>query len=361
MTDLMRGLVWTGELEVRDDIAVRGPRPHEVVVRIVNAGLCHSDVSVLNGTIPFPTPVVLGHEGAGVVEEVGSAVRKVQVGDHVVLTTLGACGLCDACDRGQATHCKDTMGKLSRPFTVGGEKAFQFANAGVFTERTVVAESQAVVIPKEMPLTAACLIGCAVVTGAGAVLNRAKVRPGETVVVIGAGGIGQSVIQAARISAAGRIVVIDANPDKEAVSRQFGATDFIDGSKLTGDGELVAAVKELVPSGVDHSFECVGHPALIKHAIDVLDWGGQCILLGVPKLGTEVAFVVNDLYNDKSIMGCRYGSTRPHHDIPMYVNFYLDGRLQLDEMVSQVYDLADVSQALEDMHAGKLNRGVLSI
>jgi len=358
----MRGLVWTGELEVRDDVEVRGPKAHEVMVRIVNAGLCHSDVSVLDGTIPFPTPVVLGHEGAGVVEAVGDAVRKVKVGDHVVLTTLGSCGLCDACDRGQPTHCRDTMGRLNRPFTVGGEKAFQFANAGVFTERTVVAESQAVVIPPEMPLTAACLIGCAVVTGAGAVLNRAKVQPGETVAVIGAGGIGQSVIQAARISAAGRIVVIDANPAKEEVSRLFGATDFLDGSTLTGDGELVGAVKDLgLPNGVDHAFECVGHAALIRHAIDLLDWGGQCILLGVPKLGTEASFVVNALYNDKSIMGCRYGSTRPHHDIPMFVNFYLDGRLQLDEMVSRVYDLADVNQALEDMHAGKLNRGVLAL
>jgi S-(hydroxymethyl)glutathione dehydrogenase/alcohol dehydrogenase len=358
----MRGLVWTGELEVRTDVEVRELRPHEVLVEIRNAGLCHSDVSVLNGTIPFPTPVVLGHEGAGVVTEVGSAVQKVRVGDHVVLTTLGNCGICDACDSGHPTMCRDTAGKLSRPYTVGGEKAFQFANAGVFTERTVVTESQAVVVSKDIPFEAACLIGCAVVTGAGAVLNRAKVQPGETVVVIGAGGIGQSVIQAARISSAGRIVVIDANPDKEAVARTFGATDFLDGSALTGDGELVAAVKDLgLPNGVDHAFECVGHPALIRNAIGMLDWGGQCILLGVPKLGTEASFVVNDLYQDKSIMGCRYGSTRPHHDIPMYVNFYLDGRLQLDEMVSQVYDLADVQQALDDMHAGKLNRGVLRL
>ena len=235
----MRGLVWTGELEVRDDVEVRGPRPHEVVVRVVNAGLCHSDVSVLDGTIPFPTPVVLGHEGAGVVEEVGDAVRKVKVGDHVVLTTLGSCGLCDACDRGQPTHCRDTMGKLSRPFTVGGEKAFQFANAGVFTERTVVAESQAVVIPKEVPLSTACLIGCAVVTGAGAVLNRATEQPGETVVVIGAGGIGQAVIQAARIAAAQRTASI------AAVALRLGAARSVE--------DVVRVVVQLTPlyQGVD--------------------------------------------------------------------------------------------------------------
>src|SRR3954469_9957815 len=309
----MKAIVWTGALEVRDDVEVRAPEPHEVVVRIEKAGLCHSDVSVLDGTIPFPTPVVLGHEGAGVVEEVGSAVRKGQGGDHVVLTTLGSCGQCDACDPGLPTHCRDTAWRLSRPFTVGGEKAFQFANAGVFTERTVVAESQAVVIDKAMPLEVACLIGCAVVTGAGAVLNRAKVQPGQTVAVIGAGGIGQSVIQAAKLSAAGRIVVIDANPAKEAVARQFGATDFVDGSKVD---DLVTAVKDLgLSNGVDHAFECVGHPALIRNAIDLLDWGGACTLLGVPKLGTEASFVVNTMYNDKSILGCRYGSTRPHHDI----------------------------------------------
>jgi S-(hydroxymethyl)glutathione dehydrogenase/alcohol dehydrogenase len=355
----MRAIVWTGELEVRDDVEVRGPKPHEVKVRIHNAGLCHSDVSVIDGTIPFPTPVVMGHEGAGVVEEVGSAVQKIAVGDHVVLTTLGNCGQCDACDRGQPTHCRDTFGRLPRPFTVGGDKAFQFANAGVFSEYTVVSETQAVVIDKSVPLEVACLIGCAVVTGTGAVLNRAKVRPGETVVVIGAGGIGQSVIQAARLAAAGRIVVVDANPAKEEVARRFGATDFVD---PTGADDLVAAVKDTgMPNGADHVFECVGHPALIRNAIDLLDWGGTCTLLGVPKLGTEASFVVNTLYNDKSILGCRYGSTRPHHDIPLLVRFYQDGRLQLDEMVSQRYPLGDIGQALDDMHAGKLNRGVLDV
>jgi Zn-dependent alcohol dehydrogenase len=355
----MKGIVWTGELEVRDDVAVRDPRQDEVLVRIANAGLCHSDVSVIDGTIPFPTPVVLGHEGAGVVEAVGAAVTKVKPGDHVVLTTLGNCGRCAACDRGQPTHCRDTMGRLGRPFTVGGEKAFSFANTGVFTEAVVVNETQAVVIDPDVPLTAACLIGCAVVTGAGAVLNRAKVRPGQTVAVIGAGGIGQSAIQAARIAAAGRIVVVDANPDKEAIARRFGATDFVDASSTE---DTVAAVKDLgLPTGLDHVFECVGHPALIRQGVDLLDWGGTLTLLGVPKLGTEASFVVNDLYNDKSILGCRYGSTRPHHDIPLLVGFYKDGRLLLDDMVSQVYPLDQISQALDDLHHGKLNRGVLAV
>ena len=355
----MKGIVWTGQLEVRDDVAVRDPQPHEVRVRIVNAGLCHSDVSVIDGTIPFPTPVVLGHEGAGVVEEVGDAVAKVEVGDHVVLTTLGHCGRCAACDRGQPTHCRDTMGKLSRPFTVGSQKAFSFANTGVFTEQVVVTETQAVVIDPEVPFSAACLIGCAVVTGAGAVLNRAKVQPGQTVVIVGAGGIGQSAIQAARISAAGRIVVVDANPAKEAVARRFGATDFVDASAVD---DTVAAVKDLgLPNGVDHVIECVGLPALIRQGVALLDWGGTLTLLGVPKLGTEASFVVNDLYNDKSILGCRYGSTRPHHDIPLLVGLYRDGRLQLDEMVSQIYPLDQIAQALDDLHHGKLNRGVLAV
>ena len=201
-------------------------------------------------------------------------------------------------------------------------------------------------------------------------LNRAKVQPGQTVVIIGAGGIGQSAIQAARIAAAGRIVVVDANPAKEEVARRFGATDFVDPRAVgaSGDGaaspemSTVVAVKELgLPDGVDHVFECVGHPDLIRQAVALLDWGGTVTLLGVPKLGTEAGFVVNDLYNDKSILGCRYGSTRPHHDIPLLVGFYKDGRLQLDEMVSQVYPLDQINQALDDLHHGKLNRGVLQV
>jgi Zn-dependent alcohol dehydrogenase len=355
----MQAVVWTGELEVRDDVELRPIEAHEVRVRLQRAGLCHSDVAVVDGTIPFPTPVVLGHEGAGVVEEVGSATTKVKVGDHVVLTTLGNCGQCDACDRGQPTHCRDTMGRLGKPFTVGGAEAYQFANAGVFATETLVRESQAIVIDKAVPFESACLIGCAVVTGAGAVFNRAKVQPGQTVVVIGAGGIGLSVIQAARIAGASRIVAVDANPAKEAAALEFGAMDFVDAS-VTDD--TVKAVRDLgLKGGVDHAFECVGHPALIRNAVDLLDWGGTCTLVGVPKLGTEASFVVNSLYNNKSILGCRYGAARPHHDIPLIVQMYLDGRFKLDEMVSRTYPLANIQEAISDLAAGQLNRGVLEI
>src|SRR6478672_8319284 len=223
----MKGIVWTGELEVRDDVEVRDVKPHEVRVRIHAAGLCHSDVSVIDGTIPFPTPVVLGHEGAGVVEEIGDAVRKVKVGDHVVLTTLGNCGQCDACDRGEPTHCRDTYGKLHAPFTVAGARAFQFANAGVFTEHTVVSETQAVVIDPDVPFAAASLIRCAVVTGVGAVFNRARPKHGESAMVIGPGGIGLNVIQGLVLSDAYPIVAVDTNAAKEAAAREFGATHFI--------------------------------------------------------------------------------------------------------------------------------------
>jgi Zn-dependent alcohol dehydrogenase len=354
----MRAIVWTGELEVRDDVEVREPGLREVKVRIHRAGLCHSDVSVINGTIPMPPPIVLGHEGAGVVEEVGAAVTGVKPGDRVVLVTLGNCGQCDACDRGLPTHCRRPFGWSDTRFTTGGREVPAFANLGVFSEYTVVHEHQAVVIDPAVPLDAASLIGCAVVTGAGAVLNRAKVQPGETVAVIGAGGIGQSVIQGARLASAGRIVAVDANPRKEAVARQFGATDFIDASSVD---DTVAAAKQLVPTGFDYAFECVGRPSLIRQAIDMLGTGGSCVLLGVPKLGTEASFVVGNLYNDRSILGCRYGQTRPHHDVPLITRFYLDGRFMLDEMVSQTYDLGDIERALADLEAGTLNRGVLTL
>jgi Zn-dependent alcohol dehydrogenase len=360
----MKGIVWDGQqATVESDLRVRDLRAGEVRVAIEAAGLCHSDVSVLEGTIMFPPPVVLGHEGAGVVTQVADDVSHVKVGDHVVLSTLGNCGRCAQCDRGRPTFCRVNQGKLSRPFTCGeGEderKVFQFANLGVFCEETVVRATQAVPIPDDVPLTSASLIGCGVLTGVGAVLNRAKVSHGESVVVIGVGGIGLNAIQGAALSDALPIIAVDTNPKKEQFARTFGATHFI--CPEGPDFDLVAAVREVCPDGVDHVFECVGSTALIRTATDLLDWGGNLVMLGVPRMGSEASFVVNTMYNDKTIMGCRYGSARPQYDIPLMVRLYRAGRLKLDELVSATYPLEEFNKALEELHEGKLARGVLTL
>ena len=353
----MRGIVWDGtSAAVNSSVEVRDLRPGEVRIKIEAAGLCHSDVSVIDGTIMFPTPVVLGHEGAGIVTQVAPDVGHLKVGDHVVLSTLGNCGHCAACDRGKPTFCRTSLGKLGRPFTVNGDPAFQFANTSVFVEETVVKASSAVAIDKDVPFSSACLIGCGVLTGVGAAFNRAKVAHGESVVVIGVGGIGLNAIQGAALSDGLPIIAVDTNPAKEAVARQFGATHFICPGP---DTDLVAAVKEICPNGVTHVFECVGAIPLIEMSTEMLDWGGNLIMLGVPKMGAKAAFTVNTMYNDKSIMGCRYGSARPQYDIPLMVSLYQAGRLKLDELVSATYPLESFQTALDELHDGKLARGVL--
>ncbi len=214
----MRGIVYTGdEAEVTDELGVRDPGPNEVRVAIGAAGVCHSDLSVINGTIPWKAPSVLGHEGAGVVESVGSEVRSVKPGDHVVIATLASCGTCRACSTGHPTWCIKTLGNVSQPFTFQGEPASNFAGTSVFTEQTIVKEVQAVKISKDVPMTSACLIGCGVLTGVGSVLNRAKVQAGETAAVFGVGGVGLNVIQGLRIAGASRIVAVDTLASKEAL------------------------------------------------------------------------------------------------------------------------------------------------
>jgi Zn-dependent alcohol dehydrogenase len=367
----MRGIVYTGDgVEVTDELSVRDPGPLEVRVRIGAAGVCHSDLSVIDGTIPWNPPAVLGHEGAGVVESVGSEVRSVKPGDHVVIATLASCGVCRACSTGHPTWCRRSLGNVSTPFTYKGEPASNFAAASVFSEMTVVSEVQAVRIPKEVPLTSACLIGCGVLTGVGAVLNRAKVRPGETAAVFGVGGVGLNVIQGLRIAGATRIVAVDTMASKEALGRQFGATHFVDASS----GDAAAAVRELTPAnresaagalfplgGVTWAFDCVGHPAVLRSALDCLDWGGTAVAIGIPPRGTEVSVDVNALaYVDRGLLGCRYGSARPHHDIPLMIDLYLSGRLMLDELVSLTRPLDKFNDVIEEMHAGRVARGVLT-
>jgi Zn-dependent alcohol dehydrogenase len=348
----MRGVVFDGkQLQVVDDLEVREPGPGEVLVAISAAGLCHSDLSVVDGTIPFPVPVVLGHEGAGVVEAVGVGVTHVAPGDHVALSTLANCGTCAECDRGRPTMCRQAIGRPGKPFTRGGKPVYQFASNSAFAERTVVKAVQAVRIPKDIPMSSAALIGCGVLTGVGAVLNRARVGLGESVVVIGTGGIGLNVLQGARIAGALTIVAVDANPGKEAVAREFGATHFLTSAE---------GVREILPNGADHAFECVGRVELIRQAVDLLDRHGQAVLLGVPPATAEASFLVSSMYLDKSILGCRYGSSRPQRDIALYAQLYREGRLLLDELVTETYPVEDFEKAAEDAEAGRVARGVLT-
>jgi len=355
----VKGIVFDGEeLSVVEGLEVREPDANEVKVQIVNSGVCHSDVSVINGTIPFNTPVVLGHEGAGIITQVGAAVTSVAVGDHVVLSTLGNCGACGACDSGRPTMCRATFGGRPQPFTLDGEPQYQFANISSFAEYTVVKANQAVPISKEVPLPAASLIGCGVLTGAGAVFNRAKVGVGESVVVIGVGGIGLNVIQAAAISGANPVIAIDTNPGKEELAMEFGATHWVNAA----EADSTAKVKELTGGwGANHVFECVGAKALIEQSIGMVDWGGQVIVLGVPPLDTTVEYAPFTTYLDVSIMGCRYGSSKPQYDIRRIAELYLAGKYKLDELVTKVYPLDQVQTVIDDMHHGKLARGVLDV
>ncbi|MFJ9664409.1 Zn-dependent alcohol dehydrogenase [Streptomyces sp. NPDC101219] len=348
----MKGVIFDGKrIEVADGLGVREPGPGEVGVRIAAAGLCHSDLSVADGTIPFPVPVVLGHEGAGVVEAVGEGVTHVAPGDHVALSTLASCGTCADCGRGRPTMCRRAIGRPGRPFTRRGEPVHQFAATSAFAERTVVRAVQAVRVPDDVPLPSAALIGCAVLTGVGAVLNRARVERGDSVLVIGTGGVGLNVLQGARLAGALRIVAVDTNPAKEEAARRFGATHFL----TSTDG-----VRDLLPAGVDHAFECVGRTDLIRRAVDALDRRGQAVLLGVPPADAEAAFRVSAMYLDKSILGCRYGSSRPQRDIALYAELYRQGRLLLDELVTRTYPVDDFDQARAEAEAGRVARAVLT-
>ncbi|MFG3347043.1 Zn-dependent alcohol dehydrogenase [Streptomyces sp. NPDC048018] len=348
----MRGVVFDGErVLVVDDLEVRAPGPGEVLVGVAAAGLCHSDLSVVDGTIPFPSPVVLGHEGAGVVEAVGPGVTHVAPGDHVALSTLANCGACADCDRGRPTMCRKAIGMPGQPFSRGGTPLFQFAANSSFAERTVVKAVQAVRIPEAIPLASAALMGCGVLTGVGAVLNRARVDRGESVVVIGTGGIGLNVLQGARIAGATTIVAVDTNPAKEGPARRFGATHFLTSTD---------AVREVLPTGADHVFECVGHTALVRAAVDLLDRHGQAILLGMTAPKAEATFLPAAMFLDKSILGCRYGSSRPQKDIALYAELYGAGRLLLDELVTTTYPVEDFARAVADMEQGKVARGVLT-
>lgn len=362
-TEPMRGIVFNGkEARLTEALDVREPGAGEVRVQIAAAGLCHSDLSVIDGTIDWPVPAVLGHEGAGIVESIGEDVTSVSVGDHVVLHTLAACGNCDHCIADRPTWCRSTFGNRATPFLFEGKPCNNFAATSVFAEQTVVQATQAIPIPTDVPLSSACLIGCGVITGMGAVLNRARVREGATACVFGVGGVGLNVIQGLRIAGATRIIAIDSLASKEADARKFGATDFIDASST----DVPAAVRDCLnpadpTAGVDWAFECVGSAGVIQTALATLTWGGNVVVVGVPSATATVEVPITHLTHvDRGILGSRYGSAQPARDIASYVEHYRAGRLFLDELVTRTYALENFDEAVADLRAGRLARGVLT-
>lgn len=365
----MRGIVYDGTTtELVDGLTLRAPGPREVVVEIGAAGLCHSDLSYMQGLYPVPSPGVCGHEGAGIVAEVGDAVTHVRPGDHVVIATLAACGLCPACADGRPTACRSTLANWSQPFTLDGQPIFNFAATSAFAERTLVRDVQCVKIPDDVPLTSAALVGCGVVTGMGAVFNRANVRRGQAAVVFGVGGVGLNVIQALKVQGAATIVAVDTVAEKEDLARRFGATHFLDGRR----DDIVEAITALRPhsdtalrgafnsGGMDWAFDCVAHPQVTWNALESLDWEGTVVVIGVAGQTAEFKGLYGRLTQvDRGVIGCRYGTISPHRDIPRIIELYRRGEVLLDELVSTTHPIEQWRDAVHEMESGQVARGVL--
>jgi S-(hydroxymethyl)glutathione dehydrogenase/alcohol dehydrogenase len=343
-----------------EEIDVDAPGPREVLVRTVATGVCHSDLHVLEGSLPNPLPTVLGHEPAGVVETVGSEVRHVAPGDHVIGCLSAFCGTCEYCVAGRPNLCEGeaTMRRADEPprLAKDGERIVQFVHLSAFAERMLVHENALVRIRRDVPLDRVALIGCCVTTGLGAVFNRARVQAGRTAAVIGCGGIGLSVVQGCRIAGAGRIVAVDTAAWKLDLAKRLGATDVIDAA----GGNPVPAVVEMTSGGVDYAFEAIGMPATIRQAVRMTRKGGTTVMIGVVPAGTSVELPGADIVlREKTILGCMMGSNRFRTDMPRYVELYRSGQLRLDEMISARLPLQQVNDALDALRHGTAARSVL--
>jgi S-(hydroxymethyl)glutathione dehydrogenase / alcohol dehydrogenase len=347
-----------GELVI-EDVQVDSPGPREVLIRTVAAGCCHSDLHFIEGLYPYLTPVVMGHESAGVVEAVGTDVTYVRPGDHVITCLSVFCGQCDYCISGRPHLCTkeatrrapDAPSRLSR----GDEAVHQFLDLSSYAEQMLVHEGAVVKIRDDMPLDRAALIGCGVTTGLGAIFNTAGVRPGETVAVIGCGGVGLSAVQGAAIVGAGRIIAVDMLQTKLDLAGSFGATDLVDASA----GDPVAQVMELTLGGVDHALECIGLKVAAEQAFGMLRPGGCATVVGMIPFGQSIELPGVAFLAEKRIQGSVMGSNRFRIDMPRYIELYLQGRLNLDDMISERLPLSEINTAFEQMKTGAIARDVI--
>lgn len=362
----MRAAVFDGSSVAIADVDLAPPGPGEVMVEIAAAGVCHSDLHVVRGEWTLPVPLVLGHEGSGVVSAIGEGVTRLNVGDHVVLSWVPNCGTCRYCLLGRPAQCQlvaevvgpggvlyDGTSRLS----LDGLPVHHYLGVSSFAERAVVPESGAVRIRKDAPLDLAALVGCAVATGVGAVRNTAAMPTGSTVAVIGCGGVGLAVVQGARLEGASTIIAVDIAPEKLALAERLGATQ----SLLAGpDVDVPSALKELVPSGLDFVFDAIGKISTTEQSIAALGLGGAAVIVGLPPTGQSARFDPLSLAEaDQRILGCNYGSTVPERDIPLLVDELMRGDLDLESMVSARRPLSEAASALDDLAAGKALRQLL--
>ena len=351
-------------LDIRE-VDVAKPRAGEVLVRMAVGGICHSDLHVMTGHLNAPIPSILGHEGAGTVVEVGSGVTSVRPGDNVIPLWRLSCGECEYCTAARPALCAvglkiRSTGRLldgSSRFSLNGSEIKHFLGVSTFSEYTVILEKALVKVPKDVPLQQAALLGCAVITGIGAVMNAARVKPGSQVAVFGSGGVGLNVIQGAALAGAEKIIAVDLLDNKLEMARQFGATHTVNASA----GDPVEQVRSLTEQkGVDYAFEVIGLPKTVRQAFDSLAKRGETIVLGVTPLETEVSIPIMPLiFEEKVVKGSVYGSSRPRIDIPKLINLYRAGKLKLDELVTRTYSFDQINEAYAALERGEVARTVV--
>ncbi len=347
-----------------EDVSVDPPKRGEVLVKLGACGVCHSDLSAINGTIALPLPLVLGHEGAGVVEEAGAGVTDFEKGDHVIFSFIYMCGKCRFCVAGRPVLCLEQGKALTTPLEgsprlrdSAGKPLNVFSGCGAMAEYATVSVENVIRIDPKIPLDCAALVGCGVTTGVGAVFNTAKVAPGSSVAVFGCGGVGLNVIQGARIAGAGRIIAIDALEAKLAMARQFGATEILLSKK---DEDLAKALKKLTDGGPDYAFECVGSGELAGTAYRAIRRGGLAVVVGVAKPSDSTSVRTMTLpFEEKTLTGSYFGSCVPRIDFPRMLALYLAGSLKLEELITRRYPIAEAPQAFADLESGRNARGVI--
>jgi len=351
-----------------EDVEVGGPRAGEVLIEIKATGVCHTDAYTLSGADPEGLfPAILGHEGAGVVVEVGAGVTSLAVGDHVIPLYTPECRQCKFCTSGKTNLCqaiRSTQGQGLMPdgssrFSVAGERLFHYMGTSTFSHHTVLPEIAVAKVREDAPFEKICYIGCGVTTGIGAVINTAKVRPGDNVVVFGLGGIGLNVIQGAKMSGANMIVGVDINPARKAIAERFGMTHFVN-SKEAGK-DLVPHLVDLTGGGADYSFECVGNVEVMRAALECCHKGwGTSVIIGVAGAGQEIATRPFQLVTGRVWKGSAFGGAKGRTDVPKIVDWYMDGKIEIDPMITHVLPLEQINEAFDLMHHGESIRSVIT-